>query len=82
MRSSDPETKRALVTGAASGIGAAFAARLARRGYSLWLVDKDGEPLATVTRDLQARQEVDLCAAVHGPAGPCAGHGFGHRPAR
>lgn len=64
MRSSAPETKRALVTGAASGIGAAFAARLARRGYSLWLVDKDGEPLATVTRDLQTRHEVDIVPIV------------------
>lgn len=52
MRSSDPETKRARVTGAASGIGAAFAARLAQGGHPLWLVDKDGERLATVTRDL------------------------------
>jgi len=64
MRSSDPETKRALVTGAASGIGTAFAARLAQRGHSLWLVDKDGERLATVTRDLEARQGVDIVPIV------------------
>ncbi len=38
----------AVVTGAASGIGAALAAELARRGATLALVDKDGEGLERV----------------------------------
>ncbi len=64
MRSRDADTKLALVTGAASGIGAAFAARLAQRSYSLWLIDKDSERLAAVCRDLQARHGIDIVPIV------------------
>lgn len=40
--------KRALVTGAASGIGRAIALELAREGADLFLVDVDGDKLAEV----------------------------------
>lgn len=42
--------RTALVTGAASGIGAAIATRLARAGAKVHAVDRDGEALGAVSR--------------------------------
>jgi len=43
----------ALVTGASSGIGATYADRLARRGFDLILVARDGERLAAVAERIR-----------------------------
>ncbi len=47
-----------LVTGAASGIGAATARALAAQGAVLWLVDREAKPLAEVAGPLRAGYEV------------------------
>ena len=46
--------RKALVTGAASGIGRAIALALAREGADLYLVDIDAEGLAVTGRDAQS----------------------------
>ena len=55
----------ALVTGASTGIGASYAGRLARRGYDLIIVARNGPALDDLARQL--RQEtgrtVDVLAA-------------------
>src|ERR1700737_4775592 len=45
--------KKALVTGAASGIGRALALALAREGADLYLVDRDEAKLAATAREAQ-----------------------------
>src|ERR1700741_4383031 len=44
----------AVVTGAANGIGRASALRLAREGADLVVVDREGDPLQGVARDVEA----------------------------
>ena len=56
----------AVVTGAASGIGAAVATKLARRGSRLVLVDRDAERLAAVAGPLGA--ETHVVDLADGPA--------------
>jgi rhamnose utilization protein RhaD (predicted bifunctional aldolase and dehydrogenase)/NAD(P)-dependent dehydrogenase (short-subunit alcohol dehydrogenase family) len=48
------EGRVVLVTGAASGIGAATARAFAAQGAALWLVDRDEGPLAELARALRA----------------------------
>jgi NAD(P)-dependent dehydrogenase (short-subunit alcohol dehydrogenase family) len=48
----DLNGRTALITGAASGIGAALATALARRGMRLGLIDVDGDRLAALAADL------------------------------
>lgn len=50
----------ALVTGAASGIGAAFAASLASRGASLVLVDRDEVGLRKVAESLRSAHRIEV----------------------
>ena len=58
MTSNGADIRLALVTGAASGIGAAFASRLAERKFGLLLVDKQQDALMAVARDIEARHGV------------------------
>ncbi|HEY2020504.1 SDR family oxidoreductase [Paraburkholderia sp.] len=55
----------AVVTGASSGIGAVYADRLARRGYDLLLVARDGERLNSVAERLrqQTGRHVEIISA-------------------
>ncbi|HXI69916.1 MAG TPA: SDR family oxidoreductase [Verrucomicrobiae bacterium] len=58
-------TRKALVTGASSGIGAIYADRLARRGFDLILVARNAERLNTVASQITATtgREVEILRA-------------------
>jgi short-subunit dehydrogenase len=60
MPSAAPSFDTALITGAASGIGAAFARNLAARRARLLLVDKDSERLAGAAASLRVEHGVKI----------------------
>ncbi len=68
---SGPQSNRAVVTGAASGIGRAVAVRLAKSDYRIVLVDRDSDGLADLSAEIGGKHLVfptDLSNGAHGAA--------------
>ena len=59
-RSQQPTWKRALVTGASSGIGNAFARQLAAEGTNLVLVARDERRLEDLAQQLRQENSVNV----------------------
>lgn len=57
-------TKRIVVTGAASGIGRAVALEIARRGWSVGVLDRDEDAAAEVAAEARAAGAREACAIV------------------
>lgn len=67
-----PTHPQAVVTGAASGIGAAFARHAANRGYALLLADRDTTRLDALAQELRTHHTADIqtvAADLATPAG-------------
>ncbi|HUD61640.1 MAG TPA: SDR family NAD(P)-dependent oxidoreductase [Acetobacteraceae bacterium] len=71
------QSRRALITGGAKGIGLAIARRLAREGVTLALLGRDRTALQTASRELDAAYEIadvtqpETLAAAIARLGPC-----------
>jgi 2-hydroxycyclohexanecarboxyl-CoA dehydrogenase len=71
------QSRRALITGGAKGLGLAIARRLAREGVTLALLGRDRTALQTASRELDAAYEVadvtqpEMLAAAIARLGPC-----------
>lgn len=64
MATPDGKGRRAVVTGASSGIGAAFAERLASDHYNLTVVARRRERLAALAQRLREKEHVDVQVVV------------------